>query len=135
MKVTKLHGLGNHLAIDGSGCRSEKLRDEGLIKELLDKLPENIGLHKMTEPKVVYHEAKNKSESGVTGFVLLCESHISIHTYPEKGFMVLDIFSVKEFDIDKMVNHMKSLFSPKEVKVNLLKREYNDTQKDKGLPI
>ena len=96
MKVKKLHGMGNHLAIDGLMCKRDKLRDESLIQNMLNNLPAKIGLNKMTQPKVVYHEAKNKSESGVTGFVLLCESHISIHTYPEKGFMVLDVFSIKE---------------------------------------
>ena len=135
MKVTKLHGMGNHLMIDGHGCEESKLGDEKFIQDMLETLPNKIGLNKMTSPKVVYHQAKDKSESGVTGFVLLCESHISIHTYPKKGFMVLDIFSVKEFDIGKMIDRVKTLFSPTEIKVNLLKREYNDREKDKGFPI
>jgi len=135
MKVKKLHGMGNYLAIDGLNCDKNKLRDENLISSVLSSLPLEIGLRKMTEPKVLYHKAKDRSESGVTGFVLLCESHISIHTYPEKRFMVLDIFSVKEFDINKMVNHVKQLFGIKEVKINLLKREYNEREKDKRLSV
>ncbi len=135
MKVKKLHGMGNYLAIDGFGCNKIKLRDENLISSVLNSLPSKIGLRKMTTPKVIYHEAEDKAESGVTGFVLLCESHISIHTYPEKRFMVLDIFSVKEFDIDKMKEYVKQLFDTKEIKINLLKREYNEREKDKRLPV
>ena len=49
--------------------------------------------------------------------------------------MVLDIFSVKEFDIDKMKEYVKQLFDTKEIKINLLKREYNEREKDKRLPV
>jgi S-adenosylmethionine/arginine decarboxylase-like enzyme len=38
---------------------------------------------------------------GITGFVALAESNITLHTYPEKGYIVLDIFSCKEFDIER----------------------------------
>lgn len=125
MKVQIMHGLGNHLTIDGIGCDKIRLEDQKLIYDLLENLPEKIGLRKIIKPKVVYHEAKNSLESGVTGFVILAESHISIHTYPKKGFMALDIFSVKEFDVDDMVEYIKGLFKAKEVDTNLIKREYN----------
>ena len=98
MKVYKTHGLGNHLTLDGMNCKEDKLKDENLIINLLNELPQKIGLRKLTKPKVLYHKAKDDLESGVTGFVILAESHISIHTYPKKGFMALDIFSIKEFN-------------------------------------
>ena len=62
MRVKKLHGMGNHLAIDGIKCEENKLRDQKLIYHMLDNLPRKIGLKKMIKPKVVYYEAKNKSE-------------------------------------------------------------------------
>jgi len=51
----------------------------------------------------------------------LSESNISIHTYPEEGKFYLDLFSCKEFDVEKEVSYLKDKFGMKRFKQTLLK--------------
>ena len=126
MQIQITHGIGNHITIDAFGCEKKALDNKELIERILLEIPPKIDMNRLTEPKVVYHEAKIKEERGITGFIIMAESHTSIHTYPEKRFFALDIFSVKEFDVDAIKDYLQQLFQPKEVKVNILRREYND---------
>jgi S-adenosylmethionine decarboxylase len=49
---------------------------------------------------------------GVSGVVVLAESHISIHTWPEKGYAALDIFMCGSCDPYKSIPVLKAVFSP-----------------------
>jgi S-adenosylmethionine decarboxylase len=98
--------FGPHLTLDLSECDRRKLSDLSHIYDLLDELPDVIGMHKITAPYTfIYHPAHNPSEWGVSGFVIIAESHVSIHTFPDRGHAFLDIFSCKQFDIHKAVNY------------------------------
>lgn len=59
---------------------------------------------------------------GVSGFVLIAESHISIHTFPERGYLSLDIFSCKDFDYTQAVAYVTEVFSIARHELNLLDR-------------
>lgn len=124
MKVTKLHGLGNHLVLDCYGCDRDKLDDKKAISSMLRELPELIGMKMISKPHVIEYKADVEPESGVTGFVLLAESHISIHTYPEKGYFAFDIFSCKEFDTKKAIDYIKARFGIKKIRKDIIKRGY-----------
>lgn len=53
---------------------------------------------------------------GVSGIAMIAESHIAIHTWPEYGFIAVDIYSTsKEADISKVADAMKAAFSPGQV--------------------
>jgi S-adenosylmethionine decarboxylase len=54
--------------------------------------------------------------------VLIAESHITIHTFPDKDHAFIDIFSCKDFDTDYAVNYMINLFEAKEHEVSLASR-------------
>lgn len=61
--------------------------------------------------------------TGVTGFILLAESHISIHTWPERDYVAIDIFSCgRQSDPNKALEYLKEEFQPKRVKVKKIKR-------------
>jgi S-adenosylmethionine decarboxylase proenzyme len=59
---------------------------------------------------------------GVTGFALLKESHISIHTWPEYGYAALDFFTCGGADSYKALEEVKKVFQPKSVKVTEIMR-------------
>jgi S-adenosylmethionine decarboxylase len=124
MKVSKIDGQGNHLMLEGYGGDLDKLDNKDLIKNILKLLPTKLGLTNISEPLVVDHSAKNEIENGISGVILMAESHISIHTYPKKNFAVMDLFSCKEFDIEKMVNYVKNEFRFKKINKKLIIREY-----------
>jgi len=74
--------FGEHLTIDGYGGSFEKLNDKELVLKCLNELPEKIGMKKFAEPSV-YRALPNGKEDpgGWSGFVVIQESHISIHTF------------------------------------------------------
>ena len=60
---------------------------------------------------------------GITGFILLAESHISIHTWPEINYVAIDIFSCgKNSQPYKGLEYLKNIFRPKKIKVEEIKR-------------
>ena len=60
---------------------------------------------------------------GITGFILLAESHISIHTWPEMNYIAIDIFSCGiHTEPLKGLDYLKKVFQPKKIKIKTLKR-------------
>ena len=76
----------------------------------------------MVPPQVYTYRGQTPGDWGVSGFVLIAESHISIHTFPDRGYVNIDIFSCKEFDADASLEDVKRTFSLPEVKVWTLDR-------------
>ncbi|MDO8424474.1 MAG: adenosylmethionine decarboxylase [bacterium] len=60
---------------------------------------------------------------GVTGIVLLAESHISIHTWPEFNYVALDIYTCGDKSLPlKALEYLKSEFQPKRFEISKIKR-------------
>lgn len=71
---------------------------------------------------IVYHIHFHQfSPWGVTGFLLLKESHISLHTWVEERYAALDIFPCGAMDSDTIVQHLVERLGPR--RVNLLQAE------------
>ena len=122
MRVEKIHNMGNHLIIDGADVESGLLDDKRLIKNFLKELPSIVDMHTLTRPKVIRAKPKKWDTGGVTGFIILSESNVSIHTSPQEGKFYLDLFSCKEFDVEKAVGYIKGKFNLKNFSQRLLKR-------------
>jgi len=117
MKVQKLHNQGNHLLLDGYS--EADLGSLDFIKEFLIETTKEIEMTAISEPLVLDHKADEKAESGITGTIILAESNITVHTYPAKKWFCLDIFSCKEFDIDKTLEYLI-----KKLKINKYKKRF-----------
>lgn len=111
--------FGPHLTLDCYGCRKEKLKDVNFIKSVLENLPEVLGLHKLSPPLINYY---HKPTPGVSGFIIISESHISIHTFVEEQFAAIDIFSCKEFDQQKAIDYLVKVFKPEKIEKKFMKR-------------
>ena len=122
MKVKKIHGKGNHLIVDAVDVNSKILDDKRFITNFLKELPKVVEMHTLTRPKVIRATPKEYDTGGITGFVILSESNISIHTYPQEGKFYLDLFSCMEFNVDKAMSYIKEKFQLKNFKKSLLKR-------------
>lgn len=60
---------------------------------------------------------------GITGLVLLAESHISVHSWPEFGYLAIDIFSCGEKGKPQLaLDFLKEQFQPKKVEMQIIKR-------------
>jgi S-adenosylmethionine decarboxylase len=111
-----------HVTIDGFGGDRHKLSDEKLVCALLDRYPEEIGMTKIAPPHVYRYVGKKPEDWGVSGFVLIAESHISIHTFPERGYIWVDIFSCKGFDARRPIDDIQEQFLLAEVRTRILSR-------------
>ncbi|MFH0972076.1 MAG: adenosylmethionine decarboxylase [Candidatus Micrarchaeota archaeon] len=104
---------GPHLMLDCYGCDKKALLDMNLVFKCLDELPEKIKMTKMTLPYCVYWPGGTPNDDGgISGFVLIAESHISIHTFPDIGYFTFDLYSCKEFDKRKVMAFLNELFHP-----------------------
>ena len=67
---------------------------------------------------------------GISGFVLIAESHISIHTFPERRYVNIDIFSCKDFNSEYAIQELKTIFEFEEIQNCLLNRglEYSKVE-------
>lgn len=115
-------GFGPHLVLDGYGGAYNRLTDLSLIYRFLDECPERIGMTKIMPPYVFRYTGVNPKDWGVSGFVLIAESHISVHTFPEKRYLSLDIFSCKEFDAEEVISFAREYFLLEHYEHHVLQR-------------
>lgn len=111
-----------HLVVDGYGADSAKLTDTDLVYRFLDEFPDSIGMTKIVPPQVYTYHGKTTEDWGVSGFVLIAESHISIHTFPDRQYVNIDIFSCNDFDVSASLDVVKRAFELPEVRVWTLER-------------
>ncbi len=111
-----------HLILDGFGADPQKLQDLDATFTLLDSYPSKIGMTKIMPPYVFRYNGVNPEDWGISGVVLIAESHISIHTFPNKGYINIDVFSCKAFDPDLAVDYMKEQFGISLVNSRVLDR-------------
>jgi len=119
-----------HLIIDGFGANRKMLESEDMIRDLLDRYPSQIGMTKVAPPQVYKYIGSKPEDWGISGFVLIAESHISIHTFPERRYVNIDIFSCKDFDWEYAIQELKVIFELDEIQNCLLNRglEYSNVE-------
>jgi S-adenosylmethionine decarboxylase len=88
----------------------------------LEHCPDLIAMTKIMPPYVFKYHGKVAEDWGLSGFVLIAESHISIHTFPDRGYLSLDIFSCKDFDYNQAVAYVTEVFGIARHELNLLDR-------------
>lgn len=115
-------GFGVHLMVDGYGCDRAVLEDIQAIYDFLDRYPEEMEMTKIMPPYVFRYVGSVPEDWGISGFVLIAESHISIHTFPEKQYISVDMFSCKPFDTDRAVKALKEYFSIQKCEIHVLDR-------------
>lgn len=116
------YGYGPHLMLDLNECNPAILDDLDACFKLLNELPPKIGMHKITQPYVFRYEGRFPGDEGITGVVIIAESHISLHTYPQKNFVFVDLFSCKPFDTQMAQDYIINYFQSKKPQAYLIER-------------
>jgi S-adenosylmethionine decarboxylase len=111
-----------HITIDGFGGNPAQLASEALVRELLDRYPDEIGMTKISDPHVFEYRGEKPEDWGVSGFVLIAESHIAVHTFPEHRQVWVDIFSCKGFDETPAIDRIVDAFSLEQTRIHKLER-------------
>ncbi|MBT3938490.1 MAG: adenosylmethionine decarboxylase [Pelagibacterales bacterium] len=106
---------GNHYLIDMWGC--DYLEDDKKIKEFM------IGAAEIAGATILYAHTHHFGEGqGISGVVVLAESHISIHTWPERNYAAFDIFMCGNTNPDASLAFLRNNFKPNEINVKKIKR-------------
>lgn len=82
-----MKALGHHTLVELSGCDPARLKR---VRDVRRWMLEAAALANGTVVRAVFHEF---SPWGVSGVVVIAESHLTIHTWPEHGYAAVDVFS------------------------------------------
>lgn len=108
---------GRHILADLHGIDPARLRDCAAIDTMLREAALQAGARILHS-----HMHSFGSGQGVTGVVLLAESHISIHTWPETGFAAIDIFMCGNAEPERALAHLQAGLHPQDSAVRVLER-------------
>lgn len=116
--------FGEHVTIDGYGGNFDKLNDKELVLKCLDELPTLLRMRKLAKPQVYWADGNDtKDPGGWSGFVVIEESHISMHTFPARGFISADVYTCKNGVDRKFVReYFTKQFELKDIEENFIKR-------------
>ena len=118
------HHFGEHFTLDGYEGDPEKLNDKELVELCLSELPSQLEMHTLSEPLVCFAPGNDiKDPGGWSGFVIIAESHISIHTFPRRKFVSIDVYTCKNgMDTDYILEYFVKKFGLGSTETNFIKR-------------
>lgn len=118
--------FGEHLIFDAYGCDPKRLNDPKLCIKVLRDLCSMGGMKELCEPVLIDASSNEalggKDPGGYSGFLIIQESHISIHTFVKRGFVTIDVYSCKAFKSEGLVSYLKNAFCSQDEQVIKLER-------------
>jgi S-adenosylmethionine decarboxylase len=109
--------LGSHLLIELFGCDQETLKQEASVGAAMDEAA------RKSEATVVAQSFHEFKPYGVSGAVIIQESHYTIHTWPEHGYAAVDLFYCGgTIAVHKAVEVLQERFKPKRIKFLVVRR-------------
>jgi S-adenosylmethionine decarboxylase len=108
--------------LDLNSCNEAILDNLDACYLLLKDLPAMVRMTPITQPYVFRYAGPVPEDEGITGVVIIAESHISLHTYPKKRFAFVDVFSCKAFDAKKATDYIVQFFESKSPVVHIQQR-------------
>jgi S-adenosylmethionine decarboxylase len=116
-QTADLRYAGKHLLLDLWQCSPALLQNPCAIERSLRQAAADCGASVLHAHLHHFH-----SSGGVTGVLLLAESHISIHTWPEHDFAAIDVFMCGECDPDLAVPRIRADFAPARLEMHSQRR-------------
>ena len=111
-----------HLMLELYNIDRETLSNEPLIRSVLDQYPGCVGMEKVSPVHLYDIETSNPLDAGLSGFVVIAQSHISLHAWPEYGEVDIDICSCKEFSQEDAIAFAKQIFKSDDVEAHFVVR-------------
>ncbi len=107
---------GTHILCELWGCDVPFLNEVDAIEDLM------VEAASLAEARVVNALFHQFAPQGVTGVVVLEESHLSIHTWPEAAYVAIDIYTCGSCRPEKAIDYLRKRFMPERVEVLHVKR-------------
>ncbi len=119
--------VGTEWLIEAAGCEAEKLREVKSLRAVFAMLIADLDL------KIIGEEIWHKFDGagGVTGLVMLTESHIACHTYPEHNIATFNLYCCRMRPIWSWEENLSNLLGAKQVRAQKIERgsEFSDKAK------
>jgi len=124
-----MEALGRQILVEFYDCRSDNINDVSFIEAAFLEATRASGA------TIISHNFHKFSPHGVSGVVVIAESHVSIHSWPEYNYAAVDIFTCGE-SIDPWViqEHLKEAFQSQNTSSMEMKRGMFKTEPGKKLP-
>ena len=124
-----------HLIIDGYSSNPEILQNEDYLRNWLETYPSKISMTRISPPYVLKYAGSKLEDWGISGFVFIAESHIAVHTFVERNYINIDIFSCEDFDTDKAIEDFQQGFHLFRSRTCLIDREWQLTEAAASSPL
>ncbi len=111
-----------HLMLELYGCDRQILSNESLVRGVLEEYPARVEMEKVSPVHLYQIETSNPLDAGFSGFVVIAQSHISLHAWPEYGEVDIDICSCKEFSQEEAIDFAKQMFQTDDVEAHFVVR-------------
>jgi S-adenosylmethionine decarboxylase len=105
-----------HIVIDLKDISDERLNDSLGLERFLKELPGKIDMKILKGPEVIVGVPENP---GITGFVIIDFSHISVHTFTNSKEALVDIFSCKAYDQEVALQYTLNYFQGEKDKAKI----------------
>lgn len=110
--------IGSEWLVEAGGCDEAALRDVATLDALFARLIAELELHPLHAPS--WHQFPGPA--GVTGFVMLTESHLACHTYPEHGIAAINLYCCRPRPDWPWEERLAELLGAREVRVRRVER-------------
>ena len=111
-----MSALGNHILVEFMGCSPEIMNDVSAIER------DMVGAAQKAGATVINSTFHHFNPYGVSGVVVIQESHLAIHTWPEYGYAAVDLFTCGEMDAWISFDFLKDCFQAKNYSAIEMKR-------------
>ena len=117
MTKNSMTHLGYQTLIELYGCSAELIDDENVVKKIL------LDLTDVVELTVVNSLIHHFSPIGVSCVIIIEESHIAVHTWPEYNYVAIDFFTCnQQYDIQQGIDYLREKFEAKKVEIKEIRR-------------
>ena len=122
----------NHLTIDAYQGNERRLDDIKSINAVLSEIVQSLRLTSVMPPFLLpYYYAKESEDDGISAFTILEGGHITLHTFPKRGCIFVDLLYDGYFNEDRLVDIIKVHFLCTAIQTLRTERRYLDTTIDK----
>lgn len=123
--------FGLHVTIDMYGL-NKNARNRDFIDRAMNLIPAEVGMKRLLPAVTMYYNGGDKPEDrGITSFVLLAESHSSLHVFEQQDYASFDLFSCRAFDAGNLVQLVTQTFGCTKFDVGLYKRGHRYNRKSR----
>ncbi len=120
--------LGIHYLAEFFDCDRTKIDDAAFLEQAM------IDATKLSGATIIQPLFHQFSPHGVSGVIVIAESHFAIHTWPEHGYTAVDLFSCSNFDYKAALNHIRITIRAKHHTITQVRRGIH-TDSGEALPV